>query len=142
MSAEEQQSIPAEVHLDAIGQIAITVSNLSRSTAFYRDQLGIKFLFDAGSMTFFRCGSVRLLLGTGEGRHGDGLAPSTTILYFRVDAIAATHAALLAKGVEFHQPPHLVAKMPGHDLWMAFLKDPDGHMIGLMSEVASGTPAD
>jgi methylmalonyl-CoA/ethylmalonyl-CoA epimerase len=35
----------------------------------------------------------------------------------------------------FVQPPHLVAKMPDHELWMAFLKDPDGNTLALMSEV-------
>jgi methylmalonyl-CoA/ethylmalonyl-CoA epimerase len=58
-----------------------------------------------------------------------------TILYFKVQDIEQTHAVLREQGVEFHQTPHLVAKMPGHDLWMAFLKDPDGNILGMMSEV-------
>jgi methylmalonyl-CoA/ethylmalonyl-CoA epimerase len=126
----------ATVQLKTLGQIAITVRDLAVSTAFYRDTLGMKFLFDAGSMTFFQCDSVRLLLGTAEGDSSDTpLAPSSTILYFTVDDLIQTHASLLTRGVSFSQEPHLVAKMSDHDLWMAFLKDPEGNTIGLMNEV-------
>jgi len=126
----------ATVKLRTLGQIAITVRDLAASRAFYRDTLGMVFLFDAGSMTFFQCESVRLLLGTAEGDQCDApLAGSSTILYFRVDDLKQTHAILLARGVKFSEPPHLVAKMPDHDLWMAFLKDPDENTIGLMNEV-------
>jgi len=124
------------IQLDQLGQIALTVRDLERSTAFYRDTLGLKFLFGAGTMSFFQCGSVRLMLGTSE-LASEVFAPSSTILYFKVDDLHATHAALAQKGVVFLQTPHLVAKMPGHDLWMAFLKDPDDATIGLMAEVTT-----
>lgn len=118
------------VHLEEVGQIALTVANLDEARAFYRDILGMKFLFDAGSMAFFQCGAVRLLIGTGLPQSGsDG-----TILYFRVSGIEATHAALLKKGVAFTQEPHLAARMKSHDLWLAFLKDPSGNLLGLMDE--------
>ena len=120
------------IHLNNIGQIAITVHDLSRSRDFYRDVLGMKFLFDAGQMVFFQCGSIRLMIGTGE---KDAPVSSSTILYFKVEDIEATHAVLQTQGVVFAQPPHLVARMPDHDLWLAFLKDPDGNVLGLMSEV-------
>jgi methylmalonyl-CoA/ethylmalonyl-CoA epimerase len=124
------------VKLRTLGQIAITVSNLAISTAFYRDTLGMVFLFDAGPMSIFQCDSVRILLGTAEGDRSDApLAGSSTILYFRVDDLTQSHANLVTRGVTFSEPPHLVAKMPDHDLWMAFLKDPDGNTIGLMNEV-------
>jgi methylmalonyl-CoA/ethylmalonyl-CoA epimerase len=119
------------VHLDSIGQIAITVSDLRRSRDFYRNILGMKFLFDAGSMTFFQCGSVRLMLGISDKPvTGTGIT-----LYFKVHDIQETHAILQDLGVPFIQKPHLVAKMPDHDLWMAFLKDPDDNTLALMSEV-------
>jgi len=120
------------IHLDEIGQIALTVDDLDQARAFYRDTLGMKFLFDAGAMTFFQCGSIRLLIGTGE----DHAKPSpSTILYFRVADLVATHAGLRAANVEFTEEPHLVARMKSHDLWLAFLKDPAGNTLGLMSEV-------
>src|SRR5277367_4760244 len=95
----------------------------------------MKFLFDAGSMVFFQCGTVRLMLGLGEKPAGESVAGSGTILYFKVAEIEAVCAVLKVQGVEFVQDPHLVAKMPDHDLWMAFVKDPSGNVLGLMSEV-------
>ena len=120
--------------LETIGQIGILVRDLARTKDFYQNVLGMRFLFDAGSMVFFQCGSVRLMIGTAE--EGKPFVPAGTILYFKIADIEETHGALAALGVPFVAPPHLVAKMPGHDLWMAFLNDPDENVIGLMSEVA------
>jgi|ERR1700728_3007180 methylmalonyl-CoA/ethylmalonyl-CoA epimerase len=119
------------VHLEEIGQIALTVGNLEEAKTFYRDRLGMKFLFDAGSMAFFQCGAVRLLIGTGEQQ----TATNGVILYFRVPDIESASAALKKKGVVFTQEPHLVARMKSHDLWLAFVKDPAGNTLGLMSEL-------
>lgn len=123
------------VHLDDIGQIAVTVSDLARSKHFYQNVLGFKFLFDAGPMAFFQCGKIRFAIGTSP----KPAAPGGTILYFRVADIQKTHELLTAKGIEFVQKPHLVAKMPDHDLWLAFLEDPDKNPIGLMCEMAHGS---
>ena len=54
------------VHFEKIGQIAITVTDLARARDFYLNTLGMRFLFDAGQMTFFQCGDIRLMIGTGE----------------------------------------------------------------------------
>jgi methylmalonyl-CoA/ethylmalonyl-CoA epimerase len=120
--------------LKEIMQIAITVSDLARAQAFYKDTLGMKFLFATGTMAFLQCGGVRLLLGTPE--PGKPISNGGTILYFRVEEIENVHARLVESGVSVVQPPHLVAKMPDHDLWLAILSDPDGNPIGLMSEAA------
>lgn len=121
----------AAVRLDRIGQIAITVTDLVRSKDFYQNILGMEFLFDAGPMVFFQCGEIRLMIGT-----SDQPAPrGGTILYFKVQDIHAVHARLAEQGVKFVSAPHLVARMPDHDLWIAFLLDPDDTTIGLMSEV-------
>ena len=125
------------VHLEQISQIAITVRDLARSREFYQNTLGMKFLFDAGQMVFFQCGTVRLMLGTSGSQQETTASPATTILYFKVEDIQAAHVALLARSVPFSHPPHLVAKMPDHYLWMAFLTDPDGNTLALMSEVRS-----
>lgn len=123
------------IHLDEIRQIALTVTNLDEARAFYRDVLGMRFLFDAGTMTFFQCGAVRLLIGTAERPAGQE-RPGGTVLYFRVSDIQGTWAALKAKGAAFIHDPHVVAKMPDHDLWLAEFRDPAGNVLALMSEVA------
>jgi methylmalonyl-CoA/ethylmalonyl-CoA epimerase len=130
MNDTSVQNQPA-VHLDTIGQIALTVRDVERATTFYRDTLGMKLLFNAGHLAFFQCGSVRLMLGTSE----QPVTNDGTILYFKVEDIESTYAALTAAGVTFLQKPHLVAKMPDHDLWMAFLKDLDDNTLGLMCEL-------
>jgi methylmalonyl-CoA/ethylmalonyl-CoA epimerase len=120
-----------EVHLQDVAQIAFTVQNLEEAKTFYRDVLELKFLFDAGAMAFFQCGPVRLMIGEAE-------KPSVsegTIVYFHVAEIEATARVLESRGVSFVQQPHLVARMKSHDLWLAFLKDPAGNTLGLMSEV-------
>jgi methylmalonyl-CoA/ethylmalonyl-CoA epimerase len=126
-------AVPAAIHLDTIGQIAITVDDLARAKHFYQDTLGMKFLFDAGQLAFFKCGDIRLMLSTPEKSEPRG----GTILYYKVDDIQATHAALRSHGVEFLQEPHLIAKMPDHDLWMAFLNDTESNTIGIICEVRS-----
>jgi len=119
------------VALDKIGQIAITVRDLARAKIFYQDTLGMRFLFDAGTMCFFQCGEIRFAVGASE-QH---TANSGTILYFKVADIHRMHALLKEQDVAFVQPPHLVARMPDHELWLAFLLDPDGNTLALMSEV-------
>ncbi len=121
------------IHLGRIGQIAITVSDLARSKDFYQNKLGLRFLFDAGTLAFFQCGDVRVMLGTAEA--GAAISPSSTIVYFKVDDLQQVHEQLTAVDVPFLQNPLCVAKMHDHDLWIAFLTDPDKNPIGLMSEV-------
>ena len=120
----------ASVHLEEIGQIAVTVTDLDAARTFYRDALGMRFLFDAGTMAFFQCGGIRLLVGTaGETQPGGG-----TTLYFKVADLQNVHLALVEQGVKFKQEPHLVARMKSHDLWLAFLLDPAGNVLGLIEE--------
>ena len=116
----------------SLGQVALTVSDVGRSTTFYRDAVGLPFLFAAGpTLAFLDLGGVRLMLSAPEG----GLTPgSGTVLYIKVADIEATHAQMRERGVTFIDEPHLIAKMPDHDLWMTFLKDPDGYTLALMSE--------
>jgi len=123
--------------LSAIGQIGVTVRDLARAVEFYRDKLGLRFLFQAPAMAFFDCGGIRLLLGppaanVGASQLAQGTFSST--VYFKVDDIEAAAAALKSRGVELERDPHFVAHMPDHDLWLAFLRDPDGNLIGLMCE--------
>ena len=118
--------------LSEIGQIAIVVGDVAQATTFYRDVLGLPFLFAAGpQLAFFAAGSVRLMLTLPEGA---GEVGKNSILYFKVRDIAATHAALVARGAKSTGAPHAVATMPDHVLWLAGLADPEGNIIELMEE--------
>ncbi len=115
-----------------IRQIAITIHDQERATAFYRDVLGLRLLFVAGALTFFDCGGVRLMLSAPEKPELDHPG---SILYFSVPDIHRAHETMAAKGTRFEAEPHLVARMPDHDLWMAFFRDPEGNLLAIMSEV-------
>jgi len=125
-------STAARVGITGLGQIAINAHDIDRATAFYRDKLGLRFLFMAGKLAFFDCGGVRLMLDVAEKPEFDH--PSS-ILYFAVPDIKAFHQQLLAEGVRFEDQPHVIARMPDHDLWMTFFRDSEGNLLALMSEV-------
>ena len=121
-----------EPKLSEIGQIAITVSDVSKALTFYRDALGLTFLFSPGpNLAFLSAGSVRIMLSTPQGA---GTVGHNSILYFKVKEIAAVHAAIVARGATNERAPQLAAKMPDHELWIGFIRDPDGNLVGLMEE--------
>ena len=121
-----------EPQLSSIRQVAITVSDVDAALHFYRDVLGIGFLFQAGpDLAFLDAGGVRLMLTTPQGA---GAVGCNSILYFTVTDIGATHAAILARGATQERPPALAAKLPDHALWTSFVRDPDGNLVGLMEE--------
>ena len=121
------------IGISRIGQIAINARDLERAAAFYQDTLGLKLLFKAGpGLAFFDCGGVRLMLTRPEKPEFDHPG---SILYFAVPDIQAVHAAMKEKGVRFEDEPHVVARMPDHDLWMVFFRDSEENLMGLMSEV-------
>lgn len=123
---------PAPRVASEIGQIAIVVGDVARATAFYRDVLGLKFLFGAGpNLAFLQAGTVRIMLSTPQG-HGE--AGKNSILYFKVSDVVATHAEIVARGATNERAPQLTAKMPDHELWIGFVRDPDGNLVGLMEE--------
>jgi methylmalonyl-CoA/ethylmalonyl-CoA epimerase len=118
--------------LGRLGQITFLVQDLARATAFWRDVLGIPFLFAAPGLAFFDCGGVRVMLTRPEPGQPDR---NGALLYFRVDDIAAAHAALAARGVRFDGPPHIVHRAADHDLWLAAFRDSEDNQLVLMSEV-------
>lgn len=120
------------VHLQGVGQIALRARELPRATAFYRDTLGLRLLFEIPGAAFFDCGGIRLMLAVPEAAEFDHPG---SILYYRVEDISAAHAALTARGARFEREPHLIARMPDHELWMAFLRDSEDNLLALMSEV-------
>lgn len=115
-----------------IAQIAITVSDVAKVLPFYRDTLGLKFLFSPSpNLAFLAAGPVRIMLSTPQGAGAPG---ANSILYFRVTNITETHSTMVAKGATNGRAPQLTAKMPDHELWIGFLRDPEGNLVGLMEE--------
>lgn len=123
-------SAGTEVALNQIGQIAITVKDVARATAFYRDVLNMKYLFAAGNLAFFDCGGIRLMLSLPEQAQS-----ANSIIYFKVADIHAAQQQMQSRGVKFEDQPHLIAKMPDHDLWMTHFRDSEDNLLSMMSEV-------
>ncbi len=114
-----------------IAQIAVSVGDIDRAKAFYRDVLGLEWLGDAPpGLSFFRCGEVRLMLSRPEGPDTNG----NSILYYGVDDAAAAYEAMAAKGVAFEQAPHVVGRLGNREVSLAICRDSEGNLLGLMSE--------
>lgn len=125
---EPDMTMPLQ--LGPIGQIARSVTDIAAAEAWYRDVLGLPHLYTFGKLAFFDCGGVRLFLEEGGG--GDA-----AVIYFRVPDIRAAHAQLEARGVAFEGAPHLIHRhADGTEEWMAFLRDNEGRLLALMSQVA------
>lgn len=117
--------------LSVIGQISVTVQDLDRAVAFYRDKLGMQFLFRVPGMAFFNCSGVRLLLGLSEDESADVHA---SVIYYKVDDLEGTCEELRSRDVAFDSEPHKIADMPDHELWMAFFRDSEMNLMALMAE--------
>jgi methylmalonyl-CoA/ethylmalonyl-CoA epimerase len=118
--------------IQGVAQIALSVRDIAGATVFYRDALGLKHLFDAPGMSFFDVGGVRLMLSAQGGEPGG----KGTLVYLKVADLAAAHAAMAARSVHFEQAPHVIGRSPTSEVSLAFCSDPDGNLIGLMSERA------
>ena len=117
-----------------VAQIAIIVRDLERAKRFYGERLGLQWLFDAPpGLSFYQCGETRLMLTPPEGPETAGIS----IVYYQVDDIEAAHRALADQDVMFESAPHVIARLGANDLWLAICRDPDGNMVGLMSERAA-----
>ncbi len=122
------------VGISRLGQVQIRAHDVKRATMFYQDVLGLKLLFEAPpGLAFFDCGGVRLMIDRPEKPEFDH--PSS-VLYFAVPDIQAAHAQLKQSGVHFEDEPHVIARMPDHDLWMTFFRDSEDNLMALMSEMA------
>jgi len=130
-------TLPATFGLSAIEQIAITVKDIDRAVAFYRDQLGMKHLFSAPpNLAFFDCDGIRLMLSPAPQPEFDH--PSS-IIYFKVDDIQRAHATLAERGVLFEEKPTFVADMGSYDLWLASFRDSENNLLALMGHLPKGT---
>jgi methylmalonyl-CoA/ethylmalonyl-CoA epimerase len=116
--------------ISGVAQIALSVTELPRATAFYRDILGLKLLFEVPGMSFFDVDGVRLMLSAHGGKPGG----RDTVFYFKVADAEQAHADLSGKGARFDQPPHVIGRTPASEVMLAWCTDPDGNLLGLMSE--------
>ncbi len=129
----QEKNMTKNVGINSVGQIAIAISDIKKSVAFYQHILGLELLFEVPSgMAMFNCGGVRLMLTTQQGKAEDH---RTSVIYYRVDNINEATETLKSNGAEFIQEPQLVAKMVDHDLWIGFMRDPDENLVGIMAEL-------
>ena len=125
------------MRIEKIGQIAIPVTDVDRAIAFYRDVLGLTFLFQAGpNLAFFDCGGVRVLLDKPE-QPGE-FEKHSSVIYFSVSDIKSSFAEVAGKGAEVVDQPHLIARLADREVWMGFFRDPDKNLLALMSEPLIG----
>ena len=121
------------IGITRIGQIQVRAGNVERAANFYENVLGLKLLFKAPpGLAFFECGGVRLMLERPAKAEFDH---ASSILYFTVPDIKASHVRLKEAGVRFEDEPHMIARMTDHDLWMTFFRDSEDNLLALMSEV-------
>lgn len=121
------------VGISRLGQIQIRAHDVERAAAFYENVLGLQLLFKAPpGLAFFDCGGVRLMLDHPTKAEFDH---DSSILYFSVPDIQGAYAKLKAENVKFEDEPHMIARMPDHDLWMTFFRDSEGNLMALMSEI-------
>ena len=115
-----------------MGQSAVTVEDVERATAFYRDVLGVPFLFDAPGLAFFDLGGIRLMLSRPE-----GVGPSASLLYFRTADIQASYETLLSHGVEFLETPQVVHRSDNYELSIGSFYDSEGNVMAIMHETGT-----
>ncbi|MEW5251410.1 VOC family protein [Microbulbifer sp. 2201CG32-9] len=116
----------------SLGQLALTMSNVQLALEFYRDILGLEFLFSpVENLAFLQSGETRIMLTTPQGAGEPG---NNSIPYFKVSNIVEFYDSVLTKGAIAEREPQIAAQMPDHELWIGFIKDPESNLIGLMEE--------
>ena len=118
--------------LSRIRQIAVAVADLTASKRFYREKLGVPLAFEAPNLVFFDCDGIWLMLSAANEKEP---AQPGSVLYFEVADIQAAHKTLRERGVDFVDEPHRIADMGSYELWMSFLRDPDGTLLAIRAEV-------
>jgi methylmalonyl-CoA/ethylmalonyl-CoA epimerase len=133
LEVKDMSATATGIGITRLGQIAVNAKDVERAAAFYQDVLGLKLLFKAPpGLAFFDCGGVRLML---TGAEKPELDHPSSVLYFAVPDIQGAYGKMKESGVHFEDEPHLIARMPAHDLWMTFFRDSEGNLLALMSEV-------
>ncbi len=134
--SKSEIEVATNLQIGEIGQIARRVRDVKQAEAWYRDILGLTHLYTfpsaIGDLCFFDCGGTRLMLEKDREEHGS----EQNVLYFRVASINPAYDELKGRGVEFVDAPHMIFRHEdGMEEWMAFLKDCDGQLLGIMSQV-------
>jgi predicted enzyme related to lactoylglutathione lyase len=130
-----EESVTPAAALSRIHQISMRVHDVDRATRFYRDALGLRFLFAAPPrLAFFECEGVRLMLSTPE----PAFDHPGSVLYFGVDDIRHMHETLMSRGVTFLTAPHKIATLADREVWLADFHDTEGNTLALMSEPRLG----
>ncbi len=120
------------LRLGRLGQVALSVRDISRAEAFYGKTLGLPHVFTFGDLAFFDMDGVRLYLH----RKDEADWRPGSLLYFVVDDIHGASSSLAERGVAFRGAPHRIhTRDDGSEEWMAFFDDPDGNGLALMSRV-------
>lgn len=129
------QVAPQSVELAGhrVHQLALTTTDLPRAIHFYRDTLGLPFLFEANGMAFFDVAGVRLMLALDPSRTQ---APPTSILYFDAPDFTATHRRLVATGLLLEGHIETVQRTRDGDLKIQQFRDPDGNVLAIMGLVS------
>ena len=109
-----------------ISVVALGVSDLAESVAFYRDKAGFDLQNQFGSLAFFSAGPVTLMLNAGLRRLDAALAGAMEIV-LTVESVTVSQRQLLEQGCNFINQPREVT--PGS--WAATFTDPDGHWLTL-----------
>lgn len=113
-----------------LGQVSLPARDIVRAIQFYRDTLGLPYIWNNSRMAFFQVGATRLLIELPEDPEFD----RGSILYFDVEDIDATAATLKARGVLFEDEPHHIGDLGDIAVWMTFFRDSEGNLVGLQCE--------
>jgi DNA-binding CsgD family transcriptional regulator/catechol 2,3-dioxygenase-like lactoylglutathione lyase family enzyme len=116
----------------SVGQIARFVKNISAAKDWYENVLGLRHLYTFGKLCFFDCDGVRLFLQETD------VETANSIIYFRVANVHTMHNALVKRGVEFINAPHMIHKHEdGTEEWFCFFNDNENRPLAIMSQIKS-----
>ena len=113
--------------------VMLVVKDTRRSREFYAEVLGLEAKVEGDDFSsVLTANGVEIELHAPHEGHYHAVASKGTQLSIEVDDVDKWHATMSARGVEFSQSPK---KMP----WgtrEAYLRDPDGYLIALVSRSA------
>lgn len=115
--------------ISGFAQIAIASADPHTLAVYYRDVVGLPFLFEAGGMHFLQAGPSRLMIYGADAQHS---VKGGAIVYLEASDWSAAEAKLEANGAAFAHGAQVVMKEPGRELALRPFTDPEGHKLALM----------